>query len=152
MKTALFPGTFDPFTNGHLDIVQKGLKLFDTVIIAVGENASKKTMFDLETRMTWIKDCFIKENRVKVMQYKGLTIQFCSEVGAQYILRGLRTISDFEYEKQIAMVNSDLNPAIQSVFVLSEQKYTAVSSTVIRDLIQHGGDYSRYLPAHIKVD
>ncbi|MFT5724881.1 MAG: pantetheine-phosphate adenylyltransferase [Bacteroidia bacterium] len=151
MKTALFPGTFDPFTNGHLDIVQKGLNLFDIVVIAVGENASKKTMFDLETRMGWIKDCFQDDARVKVVHYTGLTIHFCAEVGAKYILRGLRTIADFEYEKQIAMVNSDLDPTIQSVFVLSEQKYTAVSSTVIRDLIQHGGDYSKYLPEAVKV-
>lgn len=151
MKTALFPGTFDPFTNGHLDIVQKGLNLFDKVIIAVGENASKKTMFDLDTRIKWIQNCFTNEPRIEVRHYSGLTIQFCQEVEAQYILRGLRTIGDFEYEKQIAMVNSDLAPTIQSVFVLSEQKYTAVSSTVIRDLILHGGDYASYLPEGVKV-
>lgn len=152
MKTALFPGTFDPFTKGHLDIVQKGLGLFDSVIIAVGENASKKTMFDLSTRIQWIQNCFKNEPRVVVKNYSGLTIHFCKEVGAEYILRGLRTIGDFEYEKQIAMVNSDLAPSIQSVFVLSEQKYTAVSSTVIRDLILHGGDYSAYLPEGVTID
>jgi pantetheine-phosphate adenylyltransferase len=151
MKTALFPGTFDPFTNGHLDIVHKGLNLFDKVIIAVGENASKKTMFDLETRMNWIENCFQVNERLEVRQYSGLTIQFCKSVGAQYILRGLRTIADFEYEKQIALVNSDLEPTVQSVFVLSEQKYTAVSSTVIRDLILHGGDYSAYIPKEVTI-
>lgn len=152
MKTALFPGTFDPFTKGHLDIVRKGLNLFDSVIIAVGENANKKTMFDLEQRMEWINSCFQHDDRVSVKHYAGLTIHFCKEVGAQYILRGLRTANDFEYEKQIAMVNADLAPTIQTVFVLSEQKYTAVSSTVIRDLILHGGDYSAYLPEGIIID
>ncbi len=151
MKTALFPGTFDPFTNGHLDIVQNGLNLFDKVVIAVGENASKKTMFDLATRIQWIEDVFKNEPRVVVKHYSGLTIHFCKEVGAQYILRGLRTIGDFEYEKQIAMVNADLAPTVQSVFVLSEQKYTAVSSTVIRDLILHGGDYASYLPEAVTI-
>ncbi|MCO4820382.1 MAG: pantetheine-phosphate adenylyltransferase [Bacteroidetes bacterium] len=152
MRIALFPGTFDPFTNGHLDIVEKGLGLFDQVVVAVGENASKKTMFDLETRMKWISKCFENEPRVKVTQYSGLTIQFCNEVNATFILRGLRTIGDFEYEKQIAMVNADLDPSVQSVFVLSEQKYTAVSSTVIRDLILHGGNYAPYLPKAVTID
>ena len=152
MRIALFPGTFDPFTNGHLDIVQKGLTLFDEVIVAVGENASKKTMFDLDTRMSWINACFKDEPRVKVKHYSGLTIHFCKEVKTNFILRGLRTIGDFEYEKQIAMVNADLAPAVQSVFVLSEQKYTAVSSTVIRDLILHGGNYQPYLPEGVIID
>jgi pantetheine-phosphate adenylyltransferase len=151
-KVALFPGTFDPFTNGHLDIVNKGLTLFDEVVIAIGLNALKKTMFSLETRMDWINACFKDEPRVRVTSYSGLTIKFCDEVGAQFILRGLRTVGDFEYEKQIAMVNSDLNSKVQSVFVLSEQKYTAVSSTVIRDLITHGGDFKQYLPEQVKVN
>lgn len=151
-KVALFPGTFDPFTNGHLNIVNKGLDLFDEVVIAIGVNALKKTMFDLETRTKWIESCFKNEPRVKVTNYSGLTVNFCNEVGANFILRGLRAIGDFEYEKQIAMVNQDLNPEVQSVFVLSEQKYTTVSSTIIRDLIRHGGDYSRYLPDVINID
>ena len=151
-RIALFPGTFDPFTNGHKDIVAKGLDLFDEIIIAIGVNALKKTMFTLETRKNWIEDIYKNEPKVRVVDYSGLTIQFCSEVGAGFILRGLRTIADFEYEKQIAMVNHDLDSSVQSVFVLSEQQYTAVSSTVIRDLITHGGDYSRYLPEEVDVD
>ncbi|MFT5513602.1 MAG: pantetheine-phosphate adenylyltransferase [Bacteroidia bacterium] len=151
MRIALFPGTFDPFTNGHLDIVQKGLGLFDEIVVAVGENASKRTMFDMETRLRWINKVFENEPRVTVKRYTGLTIQFCTTMNASFILRGLRTIGDFEYEKQIAMVNADLNPDIQSVFVLSEQKYTAVSSTVIRDLILHGGNYAPYLPEGVTV-
>ena len=151
MRIALFPGTFDPFTNGHLDIVQKGLGLFDEIVVAVGENASKKTMFNMETRLRWINKVFENEPRVTVKRYTGLTIQFCTTVSASFILRGLRTVGDFEYEKQIAMVNADLNPDVQSVFVLSEQKYTAVSSTVIRDLILHGGNYGPYLPEGVTV-
>ncbi|MBO6515930.1 MAG: pantetheine-phosphate adenylyltransferase [Bacteroidia bacterium] len=151
-KRAIFPGTFDPFTNGHLDIVRKGLDLFDEIVIAIGVNALKKTMFDLETRKRWIEECFSTEPKVKVDSYSGLTINYCDQIDARFILRGLRTIADFEYEKQIAMVNSDLNPSIQSIFVLSEQKYTAVSSTVIRDLIVHGGDYTQYLPDAVKVE
>ncbi len=151
-RIALFPGTFDPFTNGHLDIVNRGLKLFDNVVIAIGVNALKKSMFTLETRQQWIEACFENEPRVKVTSYSGLTINHCDEVGAHFILRGLRTIGDFEYEKQIAMVNSDLNSEVQSVFVLSEPKFTAVSSTIIRDLIKHGGDYAQFLPEAVKVD
>ncbi|MCB9262803.1 MAG: pantetheine-phosphate adenylyltransferase [Flavobacteriales bacterium] len=150
-KIALFPGTFDPFTNGHLDIIEKGLSLFDHVIIAIGENANKKTMFPLEQRKQWIENCFIGQKNVEVRTYSGLTINFCKEIGATFILRGLRTVADFEYEKQIALVNSDQAPQIQTVFVLSEQKYTAVSSTVIRDLILHGGNYAKYLPAGVTV-
>ncbi|MBI1306180.1 MAG: pantetheine-phosphate adenylyltransferase [Bacteroidetes bacterium] len=150
-KIAVFPGTFDPFSNGHRDIVEKGLKMFDEVIIAIGVNALKKTMFPLEKRVEWIRNTYTNEPRVRVETYSGLTIKYCAEVNAGFILRGLRTVADFEYEKQIALVNSDQNHAIQSVFVLSEQKYTAVSSTVIRDLILNGGDYSLYLPQTVEV-
>jgi pantetheine-phosphate adenylyltransferase len=148
---AIFPGTFDPFTNGHDDIVLKGLNMFDEIIIAVGVNALKKSMFPLETRMGWIRDTYKGNVRVKVESYQGLTIKFCEEVGASVILRGLRTVADFEYEKQIALVNHDQNPKVQSVFVLSGQKYMTVSSTVIRDLITNGGNYSQYLPKTVEV-
>ncbi len=152
MKRALFPGTFDPFTNGHLDIVEKGLDIFDEIIIAIGTNALKKTMFDLETRKKWIRDCFPNNPRVTIVDYQGLTINYCADNNIGFILRGLRTSNDFEYEKQIAFVNSDLAPTIQSVFVLSGQKYGAVSSTVIRDLIRHHGDFSKYVPKAVTID
>jgi len=150
-QIALFPGTFDPYTNGHHDIVLKGLKMFDEVVIAIGVNALKKTMFPLEKRLEWVRNTFRGNDRVRVESYEGLTIKYCEEVGAKFIIRGLRTIADFEYEKQIALVNSDQNEDVLSVFVLCEQQYTAVSSTVIRDLISHGGDYSRYLPKTVEV-
>jgi len=152
MKKALFPGTFDPFTIGHHDIVRRGLLLFDEIIIAIGINSSKTTMFDLELRLKWINDCYAQEPRVSVVTYSGLTINCCVKVNAAFILRGLRTNHDYEYEKQIAMVNADQNSDIETVFILSEHEYSSVSSTIIRDLIRHDGDYSRYLPDSVVID
>lgn len=151
-KIAVFPGTFDPFTNGHKDIVEKGLNIFDHVIVAIGVNALKKRMFSLEQRLQWIEDVFANEDRVTVGSYEGLTIDFCIEHKANFLLRGLRSIVDFEYERQIALVNSDMNRDVQSVFIMSEQKYSIVSSSIVRDIILHKGDYSRFLPNEVKVD
>jgi pantetheine-phosphate adenylyltransferase len=148
-RKALFPGTFDPFTNGHLDVVNKGLVIFDEIVIAIGTNSSKKEMFSLEQRIDWIKAIFKTKPAVNVISYEGLTVQICEEIGAEFILRGLRTVTDFEYERQIALVNESLVPGIQSVFVMSGQENSIVSSTIIRDLIRHGGDYKRYLPSEI---
>lgn len=150
-RKALFPGTFDPFTNGHLDVVNKGLILFDEIVIAIGTNSSKKEMFTIEQRIEWIKKIFKTKSQVSVIAYSGLTVQICQEVGAEFILRGLRTVSDFEYERQIALVNESLVQHIQSVFVMSGQENSIVSSTIIRDLIKHGGDFKRYLPSEIVI-
>ncbi len=150
-RKALFPGTFDPFTNGHLDVVNKGLILFDEIVIAIGTNSSKKEMFSIEQRIEWIKNIFKTKSQVSVIAYSGLTVQICQEVGAEFILRGLRTVSDFEYERQIALVNESLVQHIQSVFVMSGQENSIVSSTIIRDLIKHGGDFKRYLPSEIVI-
>lgn len=150
-RLALFPGTFDPFTNGHADVVEKGLLLFDEIAIAIGVNASKKEMFSIEQRMRWIRDLYKSNPRISVIQYSGLTIQACEEIGAAYILRGLRTVSDFEYERQIALVNDSLKPGIQSVFVMSGQEHSIISSTIIRDLIRHGGDFKSYLPYELTI-
>lgn len=150
-RVALFPGTFDPFTNGHADIVNKGLRLFDLIIVAIGENASKKEMFSLKQRMDWIANIYQEEKRIKVISYAGLTVDVCREQHAEYILRGLRTVSDFEYERQIALVNESLVPGIQSVFIMSGQENSIVSSTIIRDLIRHGGDFKKYIPSEIVI-
>lgn len=150
-RKALFPGTFDPFTNGHLDVVNKGLILFDEIVIAIGTNSSKKEMFTIEQRIEWIKKIFKTKSQVSVIAYSGLTVQICQEVEAEFILRGLRTVSDFEYERQIALVNESLVQHIQSVFVMSGQENSIVSSTIIRDLIKHGGDFKRYLPSEIVI-
>jgi len=148
-KKALFPGTFDPFTNGHLDIVNRGLKIFDEVVVAIGVNSGKKHLFSLEQRTQFLELLFADEPRVSVVHYEGLTATFAESIGAHFILRGLRTTQDFTYEQQIAYVNEDLTEAVQSVFVMSDQKNASVSSTIVRDLIRYNGAYERYLPAVI---
>lgn len=148
-KIALFPGTFDPFTLGHLDIVNRGLNMFAEVVVAIGVNTGKKHMFSLEQREQWIKEIFEDEPRVRVASYEGLTAKYAEQIGAQFILRGLRTNQDFTYEKQIAYVNEDMSPTINSVFLMSHQTNATVSSTIVRDLIQFGGDYEKYLPISI---
>jgi pantetheine-phosphate adenylyltransferase len=150
-KIALFHGTFDPFTNGHAEVVAKGLNLFDRIYIAIGINASKKEMFSLQQRIEWIQAVYKNIEQVKVISYSGLTLQICEEVGAKFILRGLRTVSDFEYERQIALVNESLNPHLQSIFVMSGQEHSIISSTIIRDLIRHGGEFRQYLPVEVAI-
>ena len=148
-KVALFPGTFDPFTLGHLDIVNRGLTMFDEVVVAIGVNTGKKHLFSLEQREQWVNELFENEPRVRVASYEGLTAKFAEQIGAQFILRGLRTTQDFTYEKQITYVNEDMSPSINSVFLMSQQTNATVSSTIVRDLIQFGGDYEKYLPPSI---
>ena len=148
-KKALFPGTFDPFTNGHLDIVTRGLKIFDEVVVAIGVNRGKQHLFTLDQRTVWLDKLFTNEPRVTVVHYEGLTATFAESIGAQFILRGLRTTQDFTYEQQIAYVNEDLTAEVQSVFVMSDQKNASVSSTIVRDLIRYNGAYQKYLPAAI---
>jgi pantetheine-phosphate adenylyltransferase len=148
-KKAIFPGTFDPFTNGHLDIVNRGLKLFDEVVVALGVNSGKNHLFTLEERTAWLEDIFRNEPRVSVIHYEGLTATFAESIGAQFILRGLRTTQDFSYEQQIAYVNEDITIAVQSIFVMSDQNNASVSSTIVRDLIRHSGPYKKYLPESI---
>jgi pantetheine-phosphate adenylyltransferase len=148
-KKAIFPGTFDPFTNGHLDIVTRGLKIFDEIVVAIGVNSGKQHLFTLDQRTAWLEELFTNEPRVSVIHYEGLTATFAESIGAQFILRGLRTTQDFMYEQQIAYVNEDLTAHVQSVFVMSDQKNASVSSTIVRDLIRYNGTYQKYLPQAI---
>ena len=148
-KIAIFPGTFDPFTNGHLNIVNKSFRIFDKVIIAIGYNAAKKHLFAPEKRLDWIKEIFKNDSRVEAEIYTGVTYEYCTSRNAGFIIRGLRTSLDFEYEKQIAFVNELLNNEILNVFLVSDQNYNSVSSTIVRDLIIHKGDYSAFIPSQI---
>lgn len=149
---AIFPGSFDPMTIGHLDIVTRALPLFEKVIIAIGVNSQKKYLFPLEKRIHWIEKIFEKEKKVSVDSYSGLTVEFCEKVGAGYILRGLRSPADFEFEKAIGQMNRLMKPKIESIFLLSQPQYTAISSTIVRDIIINGGDASQFLPEVIARD
>lgn len=146
MKTAIFPGSFDPFTIGHESIVRRAIPMFDKIIVMIGFNANKKSFFPLEKRLKWINQVFQNEKKVEVRVHEGLTVDFCKEVGAQYILRGLRTSSDFEYERAIAQVNKKMRPEIETVFLLTLPEHTPVNATIIRDIVFHGGDASIFLP------
>ena len=150
MKIALFPGSFDPLTKGHVEIIIKGLSVFDKVIVAIGRNSQKKYLFDIETRKQWICDVFKDFPTIEVVIYEGLTIDFCHKIGANYLLRGLRSCSDFEYEKGIAFANKEMNPQIETVFLLSSPATFNISSTIVRDIIVNKGDYSHFVPKEIK--
>lgn len=150
MKRALFPGSFDPITLGHLDIINRGLKLFDEVVVAIGVNADKAYMFSLEERLQFIQQAFKNEPKVKVMTYKGLTIDFCKEIKAQFILRGLRNPADFEFEKAIAHTNRKLSK-IETVFLLTAASTSYISSSIVRDVIRNNGDYTVLVPESVRV-
>jgi pantetheine-phosphate adenylyltransferase len=150
-RIAVFPGSFDPFTIGHEAIVIRALSLFDEIIIAVGANALKKSYYSLATRKAMISRVFINESRVKVDHYEGLTVDYCERNGAKYILRGLRTSADFEFERAIAQVNRAMVSDIESVFLLTVPEHTPVNSTIVRDIIRSGGDASKFVPASINL-
>jgi pantetheine-phosphate adenylyltransferase len=150
-KIAVFPGSFDPFTIGHEGIVRRALSIFDEIIVSVGANALKKSYFSLETRKAMISAVFQSEPRVKVDHYEGLTVDYCTKNGAKYILRGLRTAADFEFERAIAQVNRAMAPNIESVFLLTVPEHTPINSTIVRDIIRSGGDASAFVPASINL-
>jgi pantetheine-phosphate adenylyltransferase len=150
MKIAIFPGSFDPITLGHEDIIRRGVTLFDEVIVAIGINAEKKYMFDLETRQAFIEKVFADEPKVKVVTYSGLTIDFCKKMDAQFILRGLRNPADFEFEKAIAHTNRKLSK-IETVFLLTAANTSYISSSIVRDVIRNGGDYSVLVPKGLEI-
>ncbi len=145
-RIAIFPGSFDPFTIGHESIVKRALPLFDQIIIAVGTNTNKSDFFPIEKRIKWINEVFESEEKISVQSYKGLTIDFCKQVNAKYIIRGLRTSSDFEYERAIGQMNKAMDVSIETIFLLTEPEHSAVNSTIVRDIIRHGGDASKFLP------
>jgi pantetheine-phosphate adenylyltransferase len=148
-KTAVFPGSFDPFTIGHEGIIKRALNIFDEIIIAVGANALKKSFYSVETREKMISKIFENEPRIKVDHYEGLTVDYCRAHNAKFLLRGLRTAADFEFERAIAQVNKAMAPEIESVFILTVPEHSPVNSTIVRDIIRSGGDASRFVPSSI---
>ena len=149
---AVFPGSFDPITKGHENIVRRALPLFDKIIVAVGHNVDKKSLFSIEQRVDFIKKTFADTPKVAVETYTGLTVDFGKKHQASFLLRGLRNVSDFEFERNIASVNKDLYPNVETIFMCTELTYSHISSTVVRDVLLHGGDVTAFLPNVLKED
>ena len=150
-KIAVFPGSFSPFTIGHQAIVERGLLIFDKIIIAIGENNEKKHFFSINDRIQWIQNVYLKHPKIKVKSYKGLTVDFCKKTGANFILRGLRNSNDFKFERHIAQTNNQLNNEIETIFFITPPELSHISSTIIRDIIKNGGDVSQFLPKEINL-
>ncbi len=150
-RIAVFPGSFDPITLGHVSIVKRAIPIFDEVIVAIGSNSQKKYMFDLNQRLEWIKNAFRNEPKVSTDVYQGLTVNYCEKKKAKFLLRGLRNQQDFEFERSIAQMNRQLNDEIETVFLFTELEYAAINSSIVRDIIRNGGDASQFLPPNIKL-
>lgn len=148
-RIALFPGTFDPITLGHTDIIDRALDLFDEIVVGIGTNSSKTPMFSLEQRMNWIRDIYAHTPKVKVLSYAGLTAKFCEEIGARFILRGIRGVVDFEYEKAIADVNRMMDKQLETVFLSCTPQYSTIASSLVRDVLKYGGDATPLLPEQV---
>ena len=145
-RICLFPGTFDPVTLGHIDIIDRALPLFDKLVIGIGRNVNKAPMFSEEQRLLWIREIYKADSKVEAVIYDGLTVDCCKSVGANFILRGIRYVNDFEYEKAIADMNRSLEGNIETIFLTCLPQYTSVASTLVRDVLRNGGDVSQFLP------
>ena len=150
MKRAVFPGSFDPITLGHVDIIKRSIPLFDEIVIGVGTNFEKKYMFSLKKRMTFIEETFAEQKSISVTQYEGLTIEFCKKIQADFIIRGLRNPADFEFEKAIAHTNRKLS-GIETIFLLTAAKTSFISSSIVREIISNKGDFTQLVPAKVRV-
>lgn len=146
MKIALFPGSFDPVTNAHVDIVKRAVGLFDKIVIGIGVNSTKQSFLDPGLRKKMLEAVFREEPKIEVTAYEGLTVDFCRKIGATYMIRGIRTVSDFEYEKAIAQMNHALVPEIESIFIVSKPGYSSISSTIVREIIKYNGDVGDFVP------
>jgi len=151
-KIAVFPGSFDPITTGHADIVRRALPLFDEVIIAIGTNSQKQALFSLEQRIKWIELVFKGEKKVKVESYEGLTVNFCEKKKANYLIRGIRSSADFEYEKTIAHLNHDMLPQLETILMLAQPELSSISSTIVREIIRGKGKVAKFVPKQIVKD
>jgi pantetheine-phosphate adenylyltransferase len=146
MKIALFPGSFDPVTKAHVDILKRSLPLFDKVVIGIGLNSTKTAYLTLEKRKEMLRAVFADEPKVEVQTYEGLTVEFCKKIQSNYMIRGIRTVSDFEYEKAIAQMNHAMVPEIESIFIVSKPGYSSISSTIVRDIMRNNGDVKQFIP------
>jgi len=151
MRIAVFPGSFDPITLGHMDVVNRAIPLFDKIIVAVGTNSSKKYMFPMDKRIEWIRETFKDSPNVEVDSYSGLTVNYCKEKGAQFILRGLRNPADFEFEKAVAQTNRKLVDDLDTVFLLTSSGLSSISSSIVRDVIRNKGDYAQFVPRAVEI-
>jgi pantetheine-phosphate adenylyltransferase len=149
MKIALFPGSFDPITLGHYDILQRAKQLFDQIYIGIGINSGKQCMFTLEERLGYLEKCFGADDQMKIVHYSGLTIEYCRKIGAGFILRGLRSDVDFEYEKNIAQINKEMETGIETIFMVCNPAYSAISSTIVKDIKRNGGNISQFIPSQL---
>lgn len=149
MKIALFPGSFDPLTKAHVDILKRSISLFDKVVIGIGINSTKQALLPIDARKKMLEAVFADEPKVEIQTYSGLTVDFCKEIGANYMIRGIRTVSDFEYEKAIAQMNHALVPEIESIFIVSKPGYSSISSTIVRDILRNKGDISQFVPKEV---
>lgn len=152
MKIAVFPGSFDPITTGHVDLIYRSLPLFDKIVVAVGINSNKKTLFTLETRLKWLKEVFKEEPKIEIAYFEGLTVDFCKSIGAKYLIRGLRNSSDFDYEKTISQLNSVIGNGMETFFLISKPGFSHVSSTIVREIIKAGGDASVFVPKEVSLN
>jgi len=152
IRKAVFPGSFDPITNGHLDIIKRALPLFDEIVIAIGTNSSKKYMFSLEKRIEWINETFKNQDKISVTSYENmLTVDYCKQISANFIIRGLRNPADFEFEKAIAQTNRKLAPEIETVFLLTSSGFSSISSSIVREVMTYKGDYSSLVPKAVTI-
>lgn len=150
-KIAVFPGSFDPITKGHESIIRRAMPMFDEIIVAIGENSGKSDYFPVETRLQWIRKVFEGISQVRVERYDGLTVEFCKKMNANYIIRGLRTSADFEFERGIGQMNKKIYPEVETVFLLTTPEFSALNSSILRDILRHGGDVSQFVPDGIVV-
>ncbi len=150
-RSAVFPGSFDPITRGHENVIRRAMPLFDEIYVALGVNSEKKSYFTIGQRLDFIRQVFADAPQIKVVQYEGLTVEFCKKMGARYLLRGLRTSADFEFERSIGQINKKLYPEIETVFFLTDPQFTSLNSSIVRDILRHGGDVSMFVPEALKL-
>lgn len=151
-RVAIFPGSFDPITRGHEDIINRAVPLFDKIIVSIGRNREKKSYFSIEKRLGFLKEVFGGNPKIMVDTYEGLTVNYCRKVGAKFILRGLRTSADFEFERSIGQVNKKLYPEIETVFLLTHPEFTSLNSSVVRDILNHGGNVDMFVPEGLMME